>query len=121
MQAVKLPESALLGGEDGDLIPRGLWEHSRAYGSTWSEEMAGATQRPLALISACTENSRGGLVKDVGMVDSGFLSTSVIMRGTGILDDGGVGFSIRLESGPSGFAFCSSDCFIVVCYFRSVC
>lgn len=108
---VKLPASAVLGGEDGDLIPRGLWEHSRA----WSEEMAGGTQRPLAL------RTRGGLVKDVGMVDSGFLSTS-IMRHTGILDEGGVRFSLRLESGLSvGFAFCSSDCFIMVCYFRFVC
>lgn len=56
------------------------------------------------------------------MMDSGFLSTSIIMRDTGILDEGGVGFSIRLEAGPSvGFAFYSSDCFIMVCYFRFVC
>lgn len=74
--------------------------------------MAGGTQRPLALISARAENSRGVLVKDVGMVDSGFLSTSIIMRGTGILEEGGVGFSIRLESGPSvGFTFCFSVLF----------
>lgn len=56
------------------------------------------------------------------MVDSGFLSTSIIMRDTGILDEGGMGFFIGLESGPSvGFAFCSSDCFITVRYFRFVC
>lgn len=74
--------------------------------------MAGGTQRPLALISARTENSRGVLVKDVGVMDSGFLSTSIIMRGTGILEEGGVSFSIRLESGPSvGFAFCFSALF----------
>lgn len=61
-----------------------------------------------------------GLVKNLGVVGSGFLSTLIIKRIAGERDMWD--FSVQLKSDPSGrFAFCSSFLFpITTGYFRSL-